>query len=169
MPGKHHIFLSLGSNLGDRESNLREGLRFVEHEIGVILRRSSIYESEPWMMDNTGWFLNQVVEVISTLQPEETLSRIHRYEATQGRKRTPGKYIPRNIDIDILFFDHLVNSLNDLMIPHPRIPERNFILYPMEEIACEYVHPLLHINITDLKQKCVDKSRIHIYSPKENP
>jgi 2-amino-4-hydroxy-6-hydroxymethyldihydropteridine diphosphokinase len=134
-------YLSLGSNLGDREANLLQALECLESAAGVqILRRSSIYETEPQQMREQPWFLNQVVKIGATLSPIELLARIRDIERELGRERVVAKG-PRTIDIDILFYGDLILATTELQIPHPRLADRRFVLEPLAELAPDLRHP----------------------------
>ncbi|MEO8597815.1 MAG: 2-amino-4-hydroxy-6-hydroxymethyldihydropteridine diphosphokinase [Candidatus Solibacter sp.] len=135
------IYLSLGSNVGDREGNLRLAVECLSaHEVR-ILRESRIYETEPVDYRDQAWFLNQVVEAETALFPVQLLTRIGRIERELGRKRTVSKG-PRTIDIDVLFYASAVIEMPHLEIPHPRIAERRFVLEPLAELAPSLRHPV---------------------------
>lgn len=128
------LYLSLGSNLGDRKAALEGGLAALEGSGFPILARSSIYETEPVHVEDQPWFLNMAVRSRSSLPPEEILRRCKRIESDLGR--TPGRrYGPRRLDIDILLYDDEVRDDPGLAIPHPRMHERRFVLIPLLEIS----------------------------------
>jgi 2-amino-4-hydroxy-6-hydroxymethyldihydropteridine diphosphokinase len=133
-------FLALGSNIGDREANLRDAVtRLESHEIH-LLRRSSLYETAPQELLDQPWFLNAVVQVETSLFPMQLLARVREIERQMGRRRVTPKG-PRNIDIDILFYGRTVIATAELEVPHPRIAQRRFVLEPLAEIAPEFRHP----------------------------
>jgi len=134
-------FLSLGSNVGDREAQLLEALERLEAAGIHILRRSSIYETEPQDLPDQPWFLNLVVEVKTELFPRLLLARIQAIELGMGRKRAVSKG-PRPIDIDILLFGDFVIGTRELQVPHPRMSERRFVLEPLAELAPDLRHPV---------------------------
>jgi 2-amino-4-hydroxy-6-hydroxymethyldihydropteridine diphosphokinase len=135
------VYLSLGSNLGDRRQNLREALgRLVQQGKLHIARLSSLYETEPMDLANQPWFLNVVAEADTDYFPLQLLARIGRIEADMGRKRMQTKG-PRTIDIDILLFGGFVIETPNLSVPHPRMTERRFVLEPMVELAPDLRHP----------------------------
>jgi 2-amino-4-hydroxy-6-hydroxymethyldihydropteridine diphosphokinase len=143
------IYLSLGSNIGDREGNLRKaGERLAAQEVRV-LRTSRIYETEPVDYKDQAWFLNQVVEAETALFPMQLLTRIGRVERELGRVRTVRKG-PRTIDIDILFYGAAVVETARLEIPHPRIAERRFVLAPLAELAPGLRHPATHRSVRQM-------------------
>ena len=134
-------FLALGSNIGDREANLRDAVdRLASDEIHV-LRRSSLYETAPQEMLDQPSFLNAVVEVETSLLPMQLLARIREIEREMGRQRIAPKG-PRNIDIDILFYGRAVITTQELEVPHPRLAQRRFVLEPLAEIAPDFRHPV---------------------------
>ena len=124
------IYLSLGSNIGDREANLRKAVERLESLDVHVLRASRIYETEPVDYVDQAWFLNQVVEAETALFPMQLLTRIARVERELGRTRTVPKG-PRTLDIDILFYGEAVVRTARLEIPHPRIAQRRFVLAPL--------------------------------------
>jgi 2-amino-4-hydroxy-6-hydroxymethyldihydropteridine diphosphokinase len=137
----YRAFVGLGSNLGDRVGYLslaRQGLE--EHPLIVIKRASSIYESEPVGYLEQDWFLNQVVEIATGLQPSELLAVMQGIENRLGRERKI-RWGPRVIDLDLLLFEDLVISTPELTVPHPRMYERSFVLIPLCEIAPDLLHP----------------------------
>jgi 2-amino-4-hydroxy-6-hydroxymethyldihydropteridine diphosphokinase len=134
-------YLGLGSNIGNREANLREALERLESDGIRVVRRSSLYETEPRDLRDQPWFLNAVVEVETDLFPLQLLAHIQNVERAMGRRRMTPKG-PRNIDIDILFYGRSVINAADLEVPHPRIAQRRFVLEPFSEIAPEFRHPL---------------------------
>ncbi|MBV9768591.1 MAG: 2-amino-4-hydroxy-6-hydroxymethyldihydropteridine diphosphokinase [Bryobacterales bacterium] len=135
------IFLALGSNVGDREANLRNAVTELERGEVQVLRRSSLYETEPQELRDQPWFLNAVVEVESGLSALQLLARIREIEQEMGRRRVISKG-PRNIDIDILFYGQSVVETAELKVPHPRLSQRRFVLEPLAEIAPGFKHPV---------------------------
>jgi 2-amino-4-hydroxy-6-hydroxymethyldihydropteridine diphosphokinase len=135
------VYLGIGSNVGDREANLREALERLEAAGIRVARRSSIYETEPRDLRDQPWFLNAVVEVETDLFPLQLFAHIQNVEREMGRRRLTPKG-PRNIDIDILFYGRSVIDTADLQVPHPRIAQRRFVLEPFSEIASEFRHPV---------------------------
>jgi len=144
MPGegkREKVFLGLGSNLGDRQSYLDAACReLAAHPLIRIIQTSSLYETEPVGYQEQGWFLNQVVEIETTLEPKELLSFTQGMENKLGRKRLI-RWGPRVIDLDILLYGNSVINTTALIIPHPRMYERQFVLVPLAEIAPDIIHP----------------------------
>ena len=135
------MYVGLGSNLGDREANLREAMQRMDAAEIRVVRRSSIYETAPQELLDQPWFLNAVVEVQTDLFPLQLLACIRNVERDMGRRRVTPKG-PRNIDIDILFYGRSVIHSAELETPHPRIAQRRFVLVPLAEIAPDFRHPL---------------------------
>ena len=143
------IYLSLGSNVGDRESNLRAAIeRLGAAEVRVV-RTSPVYETEPVDYTAQRWFLNLVVEAETGLFPMQLLARIGRIERALGRVRTVAKG-PRTIDIDILLYSQAVVRSATLEIPHPRMAERRFVLAPLADLAPGLRHPVTHQTVREM-------------------
>lgn len=157
---KHSVYLCIGGNEGDREANLEETLDFLDFNFGDVMETSSVYESEAWGMENAEPFLNQVVRIESELTAEEILQEIAELEEYYGRERKAGKYLPREMDVDILFYDTEIMETEKLQVPHPRLHLRRFVLEPLNEIAAEFVHPTLKKTVTELLKECEDKSQV---------
>jgi len=143
------VYLSLGSNLGDRQANLRNAMgRLLE--LGDVLEVSSLYETEPVEVTDQPWFLNCAVAVRTELLPREFLAGILAIEKSMGRVRTQPKG-PRVIDIDILLFGQQTVNSAQLTVPHPAMPERRFVLEPLAEIAPDVMHPTRKKTIRQLR------------------
>lgn len=151
--------MCLGSNLGDRAKNLERALVLLE-EAGVkIVQRSSLYETQPVDLASQSWFYNQVVEAESNLSAHNLFGVIKNIEKRMGRKVLRPKG-PRLIDVDILLAEENVVQTEELVIPHPRLDRRNFVLIPLNEISPQSVHPLLREKIEDLCRKSKDTSLV---------
>jgi 2-amino-4-hydroxy-6-hydroxymethyldihydropteridine diphosphokinase len=135
------VYLSLGSNVGDREAHLREAIERLEAADIRILRCSAIFETEPQDVKEQGWFLNAVVEVETELFPMQLLARAQKIERDLGRQRLK-QGGPRTIDIDILLYGSVVIRTPQLEIPHPRMTARRFVLEPLAQLAPDLVHPV---------------------------
>jgi 2-amino-4-hydroxy-6-hydroxymethyldihydropteridine diphosphokinase len=142
------VFIAFGSNLGDRQANLRTAIDLLPNSV-EILKGSSIYETPPWGYADQPSFLNQVIEVSTTLRPVCLLRKLKHIERKIGRKKT-FRYGPRLIDLDILFYGERVIHRRKLQIPHPRLHERAFVLVPLAEIAPNFVHPVLNQTVQTL-------------------
>jgi len=158
----HTIFLALGTNLGDRPENLETAIECMSPGL-IVQKRSSIYETPPWGFTEQPSFLNMVVQAETRFSPWKLLKTIKKLEGGMGRLPT-FRNGPRLIDIDILFYDDITSEQPGLVIPHPCIPERAFVLVPLAEIAPDYLHPVLQVTIHDLLTR-VDSQDIKIYSP----
>ncbi|MDD2602785.1 MAG: 2-amino-4-hydroxy-6-hydroxymethyldihydropteridine diphosphokinase [Prevotella sp.] len=135
--GKQHVvYLSLGSNIGDRRYNIQEAIRLVGEKVGMVFRRSSLVETEPWGFDSTNRFVNACIACQSNLTPQEVLTETQEIERQLGRteKTKNGIYHDRSIDIDILLYDNLQINSPSLKIPHPHMLERDFVMIPLREI-----------------------------------
>ena len=155
-------FLLTGGNLGDRLKNLDQASQLLEKYCGGIIKRSSVYETAAWGKTNQSNFLNQVLEIETALTPELLINEILKIEHLMGRERTE-KYGPRSIDIDILFFNQKIINEEGLIIPHPELQNRRFVLIPLAEIAPNLYHPILKKNIVQLLKDCKDDLEVRVY------
>ena len=154
------VFIGSGSNLGDRLAALAKAAELLSPDVRV-LKASKVYETPPWGYEDQPAFLNQVLHAETELDPPALLKYLKRIEHKMGRKAT-FRYGPRAIDLDILFYDGLIISTDNLQIPHPMAAERAFVLVPMREIAPDFIHPALGKSITELARS-VDGSGIIVY------
>ncbi|MDO5787902.1 MAG: 2-amino-4-hydroxy-6-hydroxymethyldihydropteridine diphosphokinase [Fusobacterium sp.] len=155
----HKVYLSLGSNMGDKRENLLEAIKRVgELENTEVVKSSTILETEPFGYIEQDNFLNACLEVKTLLTPQEFLSFILKIELDMGRVREI-KWGPRVIDIDILFYDNEIIQEDNLAVPHPWICEREFVLEPLSEIAPNYVHPLERKTIMMLARKLKESGK----------
>lgn len=158
-------FLGLGSNLGDRKGNLRRAVSILKGKGVQILKSSSVYESQPVDFSSQPWFLNQVLKVESSLNPQKLLMFLQDTEKEMDRKPSFPKG-PRVIDIDILLAEDIIIRSDRLKIPHPQLEKRNFVLIPLVEISPHTIHPVLRKSIQDIAEKCKDQSLVQIYVSK---
>ena len=142
-------YLSLGSNLGKRETNLHRALELLASPEVRVTRVSSTYETEPRDLRHQPWFLNIIAEIETTLFPLQLLGRIQKIEKELGRQRTVDKG-PRTLDIDIVLFGNSVIETPRLHVPHPRMQDRRFVLEPLAELAPELRHPLTRRTIREM-------------------
>jgi deoxyguanosine kinase len=158
------VFLGIGTNLGDRQANLKKAIENIRESIGPVIHASSVYETEPWGFRSENQFLNIVVEVETDLKPSGLLGRMLMIEANMGRLRGGKEYISRLIDLDIILYGNEILETKSLIVPHPKMQERRFVLIPLNEIAPDLVHPVLGIDIRTLLKECKDKSKVVKYS-----
>jgi 2-amino-4-hydroxy-6-hydroxymethyldihydropteridine diphosphokinase len=150
------VYLSLGSNLGDRAARLRSALEALPKAQIEVLRTSSFYETEPVDYRDQGWFLNLVAECRTELFPVQLLGRLQKIEAQLGRKRIVAKG-PRTLDIDIILFGRAIVKTPLLEIPHPRFRERRFVLEPLAELAPALIDPVTKRTVADLLKETANQ------------
>ena len=155
------IYLSLGSNLGDREANLAGAITILgNYQENSELRSASFFSSKPLFNTDQPDFLNTVLELVTTFTPFEFLDEIKNIERLLGRPSKHEKNAPRTIDIDILTFGESFLETEDLTIPHPDMPFRRFVLVPFNELAPNYIITGWKISIKELLNRCIDKSEV---------
>lgn len=151
----HDVYLGLGSNLGDRGENLRHAMEEIEKRIGKVVAISAFYVTEPIGFSSDNTFLNAACHAKTKLSPMDILHITQQIEREMGRKsKSYNKvYSDRTIDIDILLYDDNLADTEDLILPHPHMHQRSFVLLPLAEIAAEVIHPVLHKTISELKEE----------------
>jgi 2-amino-4-hydroxy-6-hydroxymethyldihydropteridine diphosphokinase len=164
MPG-NNAYLSLGSNMRDSLSFLRRAVLMLEETAGSVREISSVYQTEPWGEREQEKFLNIALRIETDMEPRELLNAVSSIEEHLGRVRDR-KWGPRLIDIDILFYNDLILRTADLIIPHPLLQERNFVLVPLHEICPTLVHPVLSKDIAQLLSLSSDQSEVILTSKK---
>lgn len=154
------VYLLIGGNMGDRLANIHTALSQIERLAGTIIKKSAIYETEAWGLKEQPSFYNQAITIQTHLNPLALLQQLIEIEASMGRQRDI-TWGPRTMDIDIIYFNHEIVSIDPLSIPHPRMHQRNFVLTPLVEIAPDYIHPVLGLSTTQLLKDCEDKSLVY--------
>jgi len=144
----HTVYIALGTNLGARRQNLAQAEKALK-QIVFVVSKSSIYETPPWGYSDQPAFLNQVLMIDTSLEPENLLVELKRIERELGREES-FRYGPRLIDLDILFYDNIVYNSDKLSIPHPQIVNRAFVLTPLVELAPEMMHPIENKTMSEL-------------------
>lgn len=157
-------FLLIGGNEGDRLANLAMARENIDRSGCRILRQSAVYETAPWGRTDQPDFLNQALEVETSLEAPALMDVLLGIEERMGRRRTE-KYGARIIDIDILFFNDVVIRTPHLTVPHPEVQNRRFALAPMDEIAASYIHPVTGTSIHDLLLACPDRLEVKKIQP----
>ena len=160
------VFLGLGSNLGDREANLLGAERVLERRGFRVGARSSTSLTEPKDAPPQGWFLNAVVGGTTALSPEELMAACLDAERELGRVRGPQPAAPRTVDVDLLLYGQEVRDRPSLVLPHPRLHERLFVLVPLAEVAPEALHPRLGLTALELLRRCRDESKVVLFRPR---
>lgn len=163
----HKVYISLGSNLGDRQTHLQLALELIHQRIGVVDKISSLYETPAWGFVGEA-FYNACVSVTTLLSANYVLDELLRIEKELGRERNAGAkgYQSRTIDLDILFYDDEIIKTENLNVPHPQIHNRNFVLFPLNEIASNKIHPIFQKSIEELLKNSPDTSKITKISDK---
>ncbi len=147
---KHIAHIALGSNLGDKVRQCEEGIRQIQEvDRNRLLARSSFYKTQPLGYLDQDWFVNGVIKIETDLEPPELLRSLKEIESRLGRRETV-RWGPRAIDLDILFFDDEMIQTGELIIPHPHLQERQFVLIPLVEIDRHLIHPLLQKTVLQL-------------------
>ncbi len=152
-------YLLIGGNLGNRKENLAKAVSLINEQCGSLTRSSSIYETEAWGNTDQPSFLNQALEISTSLTARLLMRRVLRIEEEMGRIRKE-KLGPRIIDIDILLFENEIHDLRFLKVPHPEMQNRRFVLVPLAEINSNLQHPVLKKTIAELLEECPDNLEV---------
>ncbi len=162
------VYLSLGSNKENRFKYIKAAIDAGHKRLGSVTRVSDIYETESWSYNDND-YLNCVIKINTELSPINLLKESQNIEKSLGRttktiiKEGKAEYLARPIDIDILFYDNEIVNTQDLVIPHPQLHLRNFVLEPMLQIAPDYIHPIFKEKIESLYIRCKDESRVKFF------
>lgn len=158
------VYLCLGGNIGDRKKALASAVFLIRERVGEVISQSNLYETEAWGVTNQAAYLNQCICINTSLTAEELIAALLNVEKDLGRVRDVyHAYEPRTVDIDILFFNNLVLNANHLIIPHPRMHLRKFVLIPLMEIAPDLLHPVFDIRVKELLLQTTDNSEVKLY------
>jgi len=164
MKKTNKVYLSMGSNIGDRESNIAQAISALEVSQDIDnITNTSFYLTEPMYNKEQEYFINTVVGLETVLKPFELLDLIKNIESMLGRKQQRKKNMPRTIDIDILVYGASVMETKELVIPHPNIVHRKFVLIPFDEIAPDYKIPLINSSVHELLVNCEDQSFVGLH------
>jgi 2-amino-4-hydroxy-6-hydroxymethyldihydropteridine diphosphokinase len=155
-------YLLIGGNLGNRKENLSQAIELISKQCGILTRSSSLYETAAWGMTEQPSFLNQALEISTSLNARQLMRKILKIEKMMGRVRKD-KFGPRIIDIDILFYDNEIHDQLFLRIPHPELQNRRFVLVPLAEINPDMQHPVLKKTIAELLEECPDNLEVKKY------
>jgi 2-amino-4-hydroxy-6-hydroxymethyldihydropteridine diphosphokinase len=158
-------FLGLGTNLGDREENLKKAIVNISAFAGEVISFSQIYETEPWGFRSEDHFFNMVIQIKTNLKPVDLLKQLLKIEIQMGRARGTEMYSSRIIDIDILLYENEIINKPYLKVPHPMIQERKFVLVPLCDIAPGMIHPVLNKTFKILLEECDDESIVKKINP----
>tara|TARA_B100000902_G_scaffold392711_1_gene445564 strand:+ start:1063 stop:1554 length:492 start_codon:yes stop_codon:yes gene_type:complete len=160
----HISYISIGSNLGDRICNCNTAIKMLNH-FSHVQKVSSFYETEPWGYQDDFKYMNAVLKLKTKLNSRELLKELKVIEKKMGRKETNSIiYESRIIDLDILFFNNLIVNEKDLVIPHPKLYDRNYVLEPLAEIDSDFICPLKKKNISTILKLCDDKNKVVVYA-----
>jgi 2-amino-4-hydroxy-6-hydroxymethyldihydropteridine diphosphokinase len=157
------IYLHTGSNMGNKVKNMELANQYISDGIGEITRTSNLYKTEAWGKEDQDFFINQALEVETALDPFDVLDSVLEIENKMGRVRKE-KWGQRLIDIDILFYANWIVSTKHLVIPHPFLQDRNFVLTPLNELVPGFIHPVKGISIKTIFKDCPDKLEATIFN-----
>ena len=160
MSTKNNIYLSLGSNIRPREYFLSEAIQLLQRTVGLLISKSTIYETESWGFSSEVPFLNIVILMESAWNAESVLRETRKIEKRLGRTHKGKPYRSRKIDIDILYINKEVIDSPELTVPHPHLTERRFVLEPLAELSPDFIHPILQKTSLELLKECRDASGV---------
>ena len=152
---KHIAYLLIGSNIGDRQENLANAIKQIETNCGIVFKQSAIYETAAWGNTEQPSFLNQALELRTDFSAKKLMKQLLHIERLMGRQRTE-KMGPRLIDLDIILMDEEIVHSDSLILPHPHLQDRKFVLLPLAEIAPKAFHPIFNKSVEQLLKECGD-------------
>ncbi len=155
------VYIGLGSNMGDRAGHLKSAIEMIDAHPNCRVRvESSLYETEPLGEDSGDWFLNSVICIETDLPPLQLLNLLHEVEVSRGRDRTRRRWAPRTLDLDILFYGDQTLDMPDLVVPHPQLHLRKFVLEPLCGIAPDFMHPVFKRTLSELLEDSDDSLKV---------
>ena len=159
------VYLSLGSNKGDRVGYIQQATSIIDGlEDTSLVRTSAFYETEPWGTESKNWFVNAIIEIKTSQTPQELLKTCHKIEQRLGRDReSEGRYGDRTLDIDIIFYGNEIVNDENLSIPHKLFHKRAFTLVPMLELSPDFIHPTLKKTIMQLHEELENPEMVYLY------
>lgn len=153
--------ISIGTNTGNRLKNLEHALNKLHFKVGEVLKTSSVYKTQPWGFESKRWFYNAVFVLKSSCVPQILMQKLLEIEKEMGRVRGENGYTDRCIDLDIILFDDCIISSKQLILPHPKMHERLFVLLPLQEVMPQWIHPILKKNIEEMIRDCGDHGMVY--------
>ena len=159
MPALHNAYISVGSNLGNKLENCRQGIQsLTEHNVRIVAQ-SNLYQTEPVDYKDQGWFINFAVKIETDLDPFQLMERIQTIQRKAGRIHDEIRFGPRILDLDIILYDEVVIHSPQLIVPHPRMHERRFVLQPLCDIDPTIIHPVLRMEVQSLLNTLDEKTQ----------
>lgn len=152
--------ISIGTNTGNRIQNLKKAITEINARLGKIEKISSVYESEPWGFESENWFYNMLVVLNASVDPLHLIEKLLEIERSMGRIRNKNGYSDRCIDLDVILCNEFTICSKNIILPHPHMHKRLFVLLPLQELMPQWVHPFFKKNTDELIRICEDKSRI---------
>ena len=159
-------YILLGSNMGDKLTLLNNAIEIIGSRCGKVIKKSSLYESEPWGFDAEQNFINQAICVETELSAHKLLRELLSIEIELGRdrRRHYETYVSRPIDLDVIYYGEMINDDRELILPHPRLHLRRFVLEPLCEISSDFIHPVFNVTNKELLDRCEDEGIVVRYS-----